>query len=186
MATSQQYSLPNYIGNPIPMQLNVPMNNTEVIRDYSLKFTELKKKYRWASFYYQVLFYCFFLPIVSINLGSTIIAFLASSDIYSASTIKSINIAIGIMGIVVSFLNAAKDYLKLSNKCEAFQRAESDYDVILNKLDYVKYDDTLAPTELVKILEGKEVKVRERIKYNLPYCFSNKHYKDAIKNLPMP
>ncbi len=181
--STNQY--PNYIGNPIPMQI-VPANNSEVIRDYTMKFKELKKKYRWASFYYQVLFYCFFLPIVAINLSCTIIAFLASSDIYSASTIKSINIAIGIMGIIVSFLNSAKDYLKLSNKCEAFQRAEMDYDVILNKLDYVKYDETLGPTELVKILEGKEVKVRERIKYTLPYCFSNKHYKELIQNLPGP
>lgn len=128
------------------------MMNYPQFTTYNFNYLSKLKK---AVIYYNLFFYIFAILIAAMTLTNTILAFLVSSNVFDTTINRNINIAIGIMGILITTLHSILNAAGFDAKRDNFKLVHDLYNGITMETYNIQTMDLL----------------KKSTKYNLPTLF---------------
>lgn len=125
----------------------------------------------------------FLIPAIFLTATISILAFIASSDLYNEIINKNIDIVVGSIGIVSTALQTFNGSLNYSGKCEAHTIAYAEYDILYTKLKFelLNPDKSLSdPISYFNETKNNIIEIKKKCNYIIPDEIEEQYKKEAL------
>lgn len=125
----------------------------------------------------------FLIPAIFLTATISILAFIASSDLYDEIINKNIDIVVGSIGIVSTALQTFNGSLNYSGKCEAHTIAYAEYDILYTKLKFELLNPDKSLTDpILYFNETKNniIEIKKKCNYIIPDEIEEQYKKEAL------
>lgn len=125
----------------------------------------------------------FLIPAIFLTASISILAFIASSDIYDEIINKNIDIIVGSIGIISTALQTFNGSLNYSGKCEAHSIAYVEYDILYTKLKFELLNpDKSITNPIIYFNETKNsiIEIKKKCNYIIPDEIEEQYKKEEL------
>lgn len=143
-----------------------------------------KEKYvnNYASNYYANMNNRFVVPGILITGISSILSFLATSDILSSPEKQGFSIGVGILTAGATIIQSVSNSFGFATRKDSFQASADAYDDLITRLEFEICNPNENFTEFCNTLESDILKIKSDCKY-LPPLFIRKMYEDEAAKM---
>ena len=125
----------------------------------------------------------FLIPAIFLTATISILAFIASSDIYDEITNKNIDIVVGSIGILSTAMQTFNGSLNYSGKSEAHTIAYAEYDILYTKLKFELLNPDKSITEPITYFNETKnniIEIKKKCNYIIPDEIEEQYKKEAL------
>ena len=122
---------------------------------------------------YDILSMCLVVPSMLLTTGTSVVAFLSSSNIVSIETQKTLLIYLGIAGIFSTLVQSCTTSMKFETKGEMFRNAAGQYDQLLIKIQFEQVHQN--EKNFINTLEKRLLEIQSACKQYPPMEYISRH-----------
>lgn len=145
-----------------------------------------KEKYinNYASSYYASMNNRFVIPGVLITGISSVLSFLATSDILTTDAKQGFSIGVGILTACATIIQSVSNSFGFATRKDSFQTSADAYDDLITRLEFEICNPNEEFMDFCNTLETDILKIKTDCKY-LPPLFIRKLYEEEAAKLPV-
>lgn len=129
--------------------------------------------------------FTFLIPSIVITATTSVIAFLAGSDLYDEATNKNLAVTVGVIGIISTALQTFNGSLNYSGKSTAHSIAYEEYDMLYTKIKFELLNPNksiLNPIEYFNETKNNIIEIKKKCNYIIPDEIEDQYKKDELNN----
>ncbi len=159
-------------------------NQVKILNKFRKRLEKEKYINNYASNYYANMNNRFVIPGVLITGISSVLSFLATSDILTTDAKQGFSVGVGILTAGATIIQSVSSSFGFATRKDSFQASADAYDDLITRLEFEICNPNEQFMDFCNALESDILKIKTDCKY-LPPLFIRKLYEEEAAKLPI-
>ncbi len=159
-------------------------NQVKILNKFRKRLEKEKYINNYASNYYANMNNRFVIPGVLITGISSVLSFLATSDILTTDAKQGFSVGVGILTAGATIIQSVSSSFGFATRKDSFQASADAYDDLITRLEFEICNPNEQFMDFCNALESDILKIKTDCKY-LPPLFIRKLYEEEAAKLPV-